>query len=125
VTYLQPPSVKLAVTMMDGRQLRPGSGPAMGVKEAKFEQKGDYRAQSKAKIASRKKAAEAQEKLLGWHGYDDSHKATEAGIGGVGTSAHCSWHAGHVSVAAGNPAIRITLTLGPAGDCSAVAHVHA
>lgn len=77
VNYLQGPSVKLAVTVMDGRQLRPGEGPVMTVQEAQFEQKGNYVAKKGGKKSSKKKLLKQKEELA-WEGFDDVHKDSEA-----------------------------------------------
>lgn len=77
ITFLQGPSVKLAMTVMDGRQLRPGEGPPMVVQEAQFEQKGSFVAKKRGKKTSKKKVLEQQERLLNWDGFDDQRKASE------------------------------------------------
>lgn len=73
--------VDLACRILDGAQLRPGQGAAMTVQPAKFEMHGgQYQPQKKkAGAAKRQKKANAQaeEKLLGWGGFDDQQKPTE------------------------------------------------
>lgn len=76
VTYLKEPSVKLAIDILDGAPLRPGSDLLMHVTEAKFEQKGDkYQARDASAKRKRKQVVQMQErKALGWKGFDDKVK---------------------------------------------------
>ncbi|KAK9803813.1 hypothetical protein WJX73_002579 [Symbiochloris irregularis] len=84
VIYLKAPSVDLACRILDGAQLRPGQGSAMTVQPAKFElHGGEYQPRKKAAGAAKrqKKAnAQAEEKLLGWGGFDDQQKPTEVTV---------------------------------------------
>lgn len=84
VTFLLRPSVRIATTIMHERPLRPGGAQAMHVQEAHFEMKGDYvapRGKGGGKGAKgakgKKKAASQKDKVLGWSGFDDTHKASE------------------------------------------------
>lgn len=102
VTFLQRPSVSLALTLMHGRALRPlCGGRPMSVQEAKFEPKGDA-ATAAANTSSApkpgnssgvkkgpkggagkgkgKKAPSQAAQALGWGGFDDKQKATEVSI---------------------------------------------
>lgn len=108
ITFLQRPSVNIAVKVMHGRPLRPGDGACMSVQEASFgsqppggsvagapgggpangeakapaggsKPKGGGAAKGK-KPTGAKKGAVQKEKLLGWGGYDDTHKATEVRV---------------------------------------------
>jgi hypothetical protein len=91
IVFLQRPSVVLAVKVMHGRPFRAGSGTTMTVQEASFQarpQQQDGQAAKKpgAKSAgpgASKKKAPAQkqtDRLLGWGGFDDVHKASEVSL---------------------------------------------
>lgn len=72
VTYLKPPSVDLAVQILDGTALRDGDSQLMSVSQAKFEQKGDFVAKKRAPKKRKKKLLVNQEEQeLGWGGFDD------------------------------------------------------
>ena len=71
--------VLLACKILDGAQFRPGVGAPMTVEPAKFEMHGDeYKPKKRAANKRQKKlAALAEEKALGWGGFDDKLKPTE------------------------------------------------
>ena len=82
VTYLKPPSVALALSILDGAQFRlGGSWPPMSVTEAKFEDKGPGQQQQGGKKDKKdkkggskpkgKKGAPGADAALGWDGFDD------------------------------------------------------
>lgn len=79
--------VDLACRILDGAQFRPGIGAAMTVQPAKFEMHGEeYKPRKKAANKRQKKAAaQAEERALGWGGFDDKLKPAEVCI-------HTSYH---------------------------------
>lgn len=77
MTYLKEPSVPLAIQLLDGTTLRPGTGRPMTVVRAKFEPKAPGTGSKKGpQVAQRSKKelaalAKKQEKDLDWGGFDD------------------------------------------------------
>ena len=71
--------VDLACRILDGAQFRPGQGQPMTVQPAKFEMHGEeYKPRKKGANKRQKKfAAQAEEKALGWGGFDDKFKPSE------------------------------------------------
>jgi hypothetical protein len=87
VAFLLRPSVRLALTIMHGRPLRPGGAPDMSVTEAEFQMKGDFVANKKKQGGGGNKAGKGKnvpsqkDRLLSWSGFDDVHKASEVRAG--------------------------------------------
>lgn len=74
VTYLKEPSVDLAIKILDGVPFRPGGKDSMTVSRAKFEQKGDVFVKKDQNKQKKKKFKNAEQKALGWGGFDDAKK---------------------------------------------------
>ncbi|GMN59785.1 hypothetical protein TIFTF001_028878 [Ficus carica] len=72
VTYLKEPSVPLALQILHGAPLRPGSELLMSVTQAKFEQKGERFVPKKVDNKKKKKLKKVEDKMLGWGGRDDA-----------------------------------------------------
>ncbi|KAH7434534.1 hypothetical protein KP509_06G021900 [Ceratopteris richardii] len=74
VTYLKEPSVDLAIKLLDGAPFRAGGKELMSVSRAKFEQKGDVFIKKEQNKQKKKKLKHAEQKALGWGGFDDVKK---------------------------------------------------
>lgn len=74
VTYLKEPSVDLAIKILDGAPFRLGGKDSMTVTRAKFEQKGDVFVKKEQNRQKKKKLKHAEQKALGWGGFDDLKK---------------------------------------------------
>ncbi|KAI5060404.1 hypothetical protein GOP47_0024824 [Adiantum capillus-veneris] len=80
VTYLKEPSVDLAIKLLDGAPFRPGGTELMTVNRAKFEQKGDVFVKKEQNKQKKKKIKHAEQKALGWGGFDDAKKKQSMGV---------------------------------------------
>ncbi|XP_054823905.1 splicing factor U2AF-associated protein 2-like [Prosopis cineraria] len=80
VTYLKEPSVALAIQILDGTPLRPGSKIPMSVTHAKFEQKGETFIAKQVDNKKKRKLKRVEEKMLGWGGRDDAKVSIPATI---------------------------------------------
>jgi len=71
VSYANEESVDIAISMLSGKEIRPGF--PLTVERAQFEQKGDYKPRSKKQIdeIAKIKYKANKEKLMGWKDDDD------------------------------------------------------
>ncbi|GJP50841.1 hypothetical protein CLOM_g9998 [Closterium sp. NIES-68] len=70
ITFLKPPSVDLALKILDGTPLRLGDKQPMTVTLAKFEQKGNVFVKKASDKNKKKKLKKLEAKVLGWGGSD-------------------------------------------------------
>lgn len=80
ITYLKEPSVDLAIKLLDGAPFRPGDKELMTVTQAKFEQKGDIFIKKDQNKQKKKKLKYAEQKALGWGGFDDAKRKQPMGV---------------------------------------------
>ncbi|KAJ7534422.1 hypothetical protein O6H91_13G093700 [Diphasiastrum complanatum] len=80
VTYLKEPSVELAMRILDGTPLRVGENLLMKVTQAKFEQKGETFIKKQQNKQKKKKLKNAEERALGWFGFDDMKKVKSISV---------------------------------------------
>lgn len=80
VTYLKEPSVDLAIKLLDGAPFRAGGKELMIVTRAKFEQKGDVFVKKNQNKQKKKKLKQAEQRALGWGGFDDMKKKQPMGV---------------------------------------------
>ncbi|CAI7777906.1 unnamed protein product, partial [Closterium sp. NIES-54] len=72
ITFLKPPSVDLALKILDGTPLRLGDKHPMSVTLAKFEQKGNVFVKKASDKNKKKKLKKLEAKVLGWGGSDNA-----------------------------------------------------
>ncbi|CAI5462440.1 unnamed protein product [Closterium sp. Yama58-4] len=72
ITFLKPPSVDLALKILDGTPLRLGDKQPMSVTLAKFEQKGNVFVKKASDKNKKKKLKKLEAKVLGWGGSDNA-----------------------------------------------------